>query len=270
MTVHTIEGGGGVELAVEETGTGRPILFVHGFSQSRRCWRPQFESSLAEEFRLIALDNRGHGESEKPRDAYDDPALWAADIEAVIDELGLEDIVLVGWSYGSLIALDYLSTIGTDAVAGFNLVGGVSEIGTETGTERLGSAYLDLLDGFVSTDAAASVAAMREFVDVCVADSLSLDEQYYMLGYNVVVPPFVRDALRDRTVRHDAMLADLDVPALVTHGEEDAVVVPEAAREYADLLPDASLSMYPSTGHTPFWERTERYNRELASFAREL
>ena len=267
MGTHRIDGGGDVTLAVEEWGSGRPVLLVHGYSQSRLCWRKQFESDLTEELRLVAPDNRGHGESDKPRDVYDDPELWAEDVHAVITELGLDDLILVGWSYGGLVVLDYLDTFGAERVAGLNLVGGVTEIGTETGTARLGSNYIDLLDGFVSADTEESIETMRQFVDLSVSEDLPLAERYYMLGYNVVVPPHVRDSLRDRTVRHDSTLESLDVPTLLTHGRADAVVVPEAAREYADLADDATLSMYPETGHSPFWERPERYNRELRSFA---
>lgn len=266
MVSRTIDGGGDVTLAVEDAGSGRPVVFVHGYSQSRLCWRNQFESDLADDFRLVALDIRGHGESDKPHDAYGDSELWAEDVRSVLTELELDDVVLVGWSYGGLVVLDYIEAFGTDRVAGINLVGGVSEIGTETGTARLGSEYIDLIEGFVSTDAEVSVRTLRKFVDLCVYGELSPADRYYMLGYNVVVPPHVRDALRDRTVRHDSDLAALDVPVLLTHGEADAVVVPAAAREYAELIDDAALSMFPETGHSPFWERPERFHRELRDF----
>jgi pimeloyl-ACP methyl ester carboxylesterase len=269
MPVHRIDGGGNVTLAVEDRGTGRPILLVHGYSQSRMCWRHQFDSHLTDEFRLVAPDNRGHGDSDKPRDEYDDSQLWAEDIRSIVRELDLDDVVLVGWSYGGLVVLDYLEAFGTDGVAGLNFVGGVSEIGTETGTARLGSAYIDLLDGFVSTDAEESTETMHAFVDLCVEGDLSPADRYYMLGYNVVVPPHVRESLRDRTVAHDSTLEALDVPVLLTHGDEDAVMVPGTVEEYTALLEDATVSTYPDTGHTPFWERPERFNRELRAFVRD-
>jgi pimeloyl-ACP methyl ester carboxylesterase len=267
METHTIDGSGDVSLAVSTAGSGQPVVLVHGYSQSRHCWRPQFESDLTDDLRLIAMDNRGHGESDKPRDAYDDSDLWAGDLDALLTEFGLDDVVLVGWSYGGLVVLDYIEAFGTDRVAGLNFVGGVSEIGTETGTARLGEGYIDLLDGFVATDAEESVRAMEDFVDLCVYEELSPADRYYMLGYNVAVPPHVREDLRDRTLTHDDELAELDVPVLVTHGEEDAVMVPECAHEYVELIDSATLSMYPETGHTPFWERPERFNRELREFA---
>ncbi|SDN23911.1 Pimeloyl-ACP methyl ester carboxylesterase [Halogranum gelatinilyticum] len=269
MRTHTVRGGNDVALHVREAGRGRPILFVHGFSQSLLSWRHQFESSLTDEFRLVAFDSRGHGESDKPRDAYDDSELWAQDVRAVITELGLDDVILVGWSYGGLVVLDYVDSFGTDRLTGVTLVGAISTIGTDTATERLGPEYLELVSGFVSTDVEESTATMRQFVDLCVFDDLDPDDHYFMLGYNVVVPPHVRDSLRDRTVSHDAELEALDVPVLLTHGTEDAVVLPEASEAYADRVADAELSWYPETGHTPFWEQPARFNRELRAFARE-
>lgn len=168
MVCHTIDGGGDVTLAVEEVGSGQPVVLVHGYSQSRLCWRNQFESDLTNDFRLVAMDNRGHGESDKPRDAYAESELWAEDVRSVLTELELDDVILVGWSYGGLVVLDYIEAFGTDRVTGLNLVGGVSEIGTETGNARLGSEYIDLIEGFVSTDAKTSVKTLLEFVDLCV------------------------------------------------------------------------------------------------------
>ncbi|HEY6743342.1 MAG TPA: alpha/beta fold hydrolase [Lapillicoccus sp.] len=76
---HRVPGGNGVALQVEETGNheGRPVLFVHGISQCRLAWSRQLRSALGRDLRLVAMDLRGHGLSEKPRDDYGDPAVWA-------------------------------------------------------------------------------------------------------------------------------------------------------------------------------------------------
>ena len=82
MKTYTVTGGGGLRLHVQETGNpnGRPILFIHGFSQCRLAWNKQMHSDLAKDFRLVAMDIRGHGLSEKPRDVYGDSKLWADDV----------------------------------------------------------------------------------------------------------------------------------------------------------------------------------------------
>ena len=157
MEYHDVTGGGGVRLRVADAGRGgRPILFVHGYTQSHLAWVRQLRSELADDYRLVALDNRGHGASEKPGDGYADPSLWADDLTGVIEELDLADPVLVGWSYGGLILSDYLATRGTDRIAGLVFAGAISKLGTEDALAVIGEDFLDLVDGFESTDAETS------------------------------------------------------------------------------------------------------------------
>lgn len=272
MESHEVTGGGGITLNVDETGNldGPPILFIHGYTQSRLSWDKQLHSDLTEEFRLVAMDDRGHGESEKPEDAYADSELWADDVQAVIDELDLDGPVLVGWSYGGLIISDYLSVHGTDDIAGANYVGAVSKLGTDAANAVVGQAFFDRVAGFLSEDAAESIAALSAFIEDCVYGDLSPQDHYYLLGFNAVVPPYVRAGLLDREVEHDDVLAELDVPVLFTHGEEDVIVLPAASEEHARLVPDSEKSYYPEVGHSPFWEAPERFNRELRSFVNGL
>src|SRR6476661_6744624 len=107
MQRHRVRGGEGLQLHVREWGKpdGPPILFIHGWSQNHLCWGKQYESELAEEFRLIALDLRGHGMSEAPLAAehYTNSKLWADDVAAIIEQLHLDHTVLVGWSYGAFV-----------------------------------------------------------------------------------------------------------------------------------------------------------------------
>ena len=99
MKTHTVRGGSGLRLHVREWGKadGPPILFIHGLSQNHLCWAKQYESALADEFRLVACDLRGHGMSEAPLELehYTDSQLWADDVAAIIEELALDRPVLV-------------------------------------------------------------------------------------------------------------------------------------------------------------------------------
>ncbi|WP_159901467.1 alpha/beta fold hydrolase [Salinirussus salinus] len=268
MNSHTISGGGGVDLRVDETGNpdGRPVLFVHGYSQSRLCWSRQLESELADDFRLVAMDNRGHGRSDKPEGAYADSALWAEDVHSVIEGLDLDQPVLVGWSYGGLVISDYLGEYGDEHVAGINLVGAISKNGTGDAMAVIGEDFTDRVPGFESTDIEESVATLERFLRDCMYAEPSPEDLSFMLGYNVLVPPRVRTALHSRTVTHDDDLRAVEVPVLVTHGEADGIVLPAAAEEHADLIETAETSFYPEVGHSPFWEATERFNRELREF----
>jgi non-heme chloroperoxidase len=123
MKTYKITGGGGIQLHVVETGNpkGNPILVIHGLSQCWLTWSRQLNSELAEDCRLVAMDMRGHGLSDKPREGYADSALWANDVNAVIRGLGLDHPLLCGWSYGPLVILDYVRHYGEDGISGLNL-----------------------------------------------------------------------------------------------------------------------------------------------------
>ena len=133
MKMHTVPGGGGLQLHVREWGKadGPAILFIHGWSQNHLSWAKQYESSLADEFRLVAYDLRGHGMSEAPLEPehYTDERLWADDVAAIIDQLGLVRPVLVGWSYGPFVISDYVRAHGQDQISAINFVDGGVKLG---------------------------------------------------------------------------------------------------------------------------------------------
>jgi len=145
MKAQRVAGGGGVQLHVVETGNpeGRPIVFIHGASQCWLQWSRQMNSSLADEHRLVALDMRGHGLSDKPRDGYNDSKLWADDINKVIDALNLDLPVLGGWSYGPLVFLDYIRHYGESRLGGLHFVGAVTKLGSEEAMSVLTPEFLN-------------------------------------------------------------------------------------------------------------------------------
>jgi len=270
MRTRTVTGGGGVEIHVEEHGPAdaHPLLLIHGFSQSRLAWTPQFESALADDYRLVAMDLRGHGASETPSepDAYRDSTLWADDVRAVIEGCNLDAPTLVGWSYGGLVVSDYLATHGDGAVSGVVLVGAITEKGTADADRFAGEQFVALGPGFRSTDVEESVDTLGQFVRLCVEEPLDDADFYRALGYNVAVPPFVRAVMQDRTVEHAATLADVETPILLVHGEDDPVVRSAAAAKHVDLFPNAELKLYADVGHTPFFEAPDRFEADLRAF----
>src|SRR5713101_3970695 len=189
MKHHMVSGGGGIQLHLVETGnsSGRPIVFVHGFSQCCLAWTRQMNSALAENYRLVAIDMRGHGLSDKPGEGYSDSQLWADDVQAVIQALDLNHSILCGWSYGPLVILDYLRHYGEDGIRGINFVGGVTKLGSEEAVSVLGGEFLSHVPGFFSTDAQVSIKALDSLVRMFFAHELPVEEHYLMLGYNAWV-----------------------------------------------------------------------------------
>src|SRR5262245_47626933 len=186
MTSHFIVGGGGTRLHVLETGNpnGQPILFIHGFSQCHLCWSRQLNSDLATDHRLVAMDLRGHGLSDKPPDAYGDSKLWADDVHAVLDTLGLEQAVLTGWSYGPLLILDYIRHYGESAIGGIHFIGGITKLGSEAALSVLSAEFLGHVPGLLSMDAGESVRALEALMDLAFESDLTPEERYMALGWN--------------------------------------------------------------------------------------
>jgi non-heme chloroperoxidase len=272
MKAHTVRGGGGLRLHVREWGRpdGPPILFLHGWSQNHLCWARQYESGLADEFRLVACDLRGHGMSEAPLEPghYTDANLWAADVAAIIEELGLGRPVLVGWSYGGFIISDYVRAYGQDRIAAINFAEGAVKLGEAAFGTLIGPGFLDHFVAATAADLPTNIAAMRSFVRACVVKPVPDDDIETAVCWNMVVPATIRASLAAREIDCDDVLAALDVPVLVTQGRADTVVLPAMATHILATCPTAEASWYDGVGHVPHLEDPGRFNRELAELTR--
>jgi len=272
MKHHMIAGGGGTQLHVVETGnpSGRPILFIHGISQCWLTWSRQLNSELRDHYRLVAMDIRGHGLSEKPRDAYGDSKLWADDIDAVVHALNLDRPVLCGWSYGPLVILDYVRHYGENHLGGIAFVDGITKLGSEEAISVLTPEFLSLVPGLFSTDVEESTRSLGSLLRLCVVQEPAAEDLYLMLGYNLSVPPAVRKALLSRSFDNDDLLPTLQKPVLIVHGERDPVVKSSVVDQHKASLPHAEVAMIPNAAHAPFWDDAPGFNARLRTFCERL
>jgi pimeloyl-ACP methyl ester carboxylesterase len=263
MKVHLVRGGGGLRLHVREWGKadGPPILFIHGWSQNHLCWARQYESALADEFRLVAYDLRGHGMSEAPLEPehYTDGKLWAEDVAAIIEELHLDRPVLVGWSYGAFVICDFVRAYGQDRIAAIDFVEGAVKLGEAAFGTLIGPGFLDHFVAATADDLPTNIAAMRSFVRACVVKPVPDDDLETAVCWNVVVPAAIRAHLAAREIDCDDVLRALTVPLLVTQGRADSVVLPAMAEHVLATCPTAEASWYEGTGHVPHLENPERF-----------
>ncbi len=268
MIARGIRSSDGLVLAGYEYGNrhGPEILFIHGFSQSSLCWNKQFSSpALANEFRLISFDIRGHGASEKPADIsrYAEDRLFADDVHCVMEAFNLKRPVLVGWSYAGRIVGDYAGAYGTRRIAGINYV--CARTNNDAAYNGPGTDFLGDMRG---NDLDANIRATRAFVRACYEKQPSPEEFETVFDYNMQVPPGIRGAHLSRPASDGGILAKLDVPVLVTQGSEDKLVLRGLGELTAAVVPGARLSIYDGIGHAPFAEDAARFNRELAEFVR--
>jgi pimeloyl-ACP methyl ester carboxylesterase len=264
--------GSDLRLHVREWGraNGPPILFVHGWSMNHLCWARQCEGALADEFRLIAFDLRGHGMSEAPPEPghYTDGKLWAADLAAIIDQLRLDRPVLVGWSYGPFVMCDYIREYGQERIAAMNFAGGATKLGGSAFGTFIGPAFLSHFVGATADDLPTNIATMRSFVRACAVMPIPEDDLETAICSAVAVPAAIRANLAARDLDFDDVLRSLEVPVLLSQGRKDAVVLPAMAEHILETCSTAEVSWYDAAGHAPFLEEPERFNRELAELTR--
>ncbi|MEL6220611.1 MAG: alpha/beta hydrolase [Pseudomonadota bacterium] len=270
---HRVTGAGGVGLAVRETGPedAPAILLIHGWSQAALCWSKQFRGPLAERFRLVAPDLRGHGASDKPDDPalYRTSRLWAEDMRAVVDSLGLGRPVLVGWSMGGRVLGDWLEHFGDADLSGIVLTGAGARSGALADPDVMARRKPDVEAlGMYEDDLEAQIDAAIAFVKACVAAPLSKRDLAFMVGYNMLVPPHIRKAARLRDADNREDLAAVTCPALVIQGAAERLCLTPMYEEVMASLPEHAQGLvYPGCGHAPFWEDAPRFDADLGAFA---
>ncbi|MEX0351157.1 MAG: alpha/beta fold hydrolase [Paracoccaceae bacterium] len=273
MRQHRITGHGGVGLEVFDLGPedAPPILLIHGWSQHHLSWTRQYQ--LAEEFRLIMPDLRGHGASDKPDapEAYDHSLPWAEDLAAIIDALSLNRPLLVGWSMGGAVAGDYVKHFGDQLISGFCMVDSFATTGSHMATEARDARRADeavMAAGMTTADQSANLSATLGFVRACFHRQPEPDDLARIVGFNMLCPPHVREAARQRDEDYRPHLSQMSVPALVLWGAHDRPAPPIVGQEAAAAIPAAKSLVYEDCGHSPFWEESDRFNTDLRQFAR--
>ncbi len=267
MISHTVTSSDGTRLFVREAGNpkGRPIVLIHGWSQHHLCWSKQLSSDLTENFRLIAPDLRGHGASGKPEDpeAYNHSKPWADDINAIIQQLELDNPILVGWSMGGWVVFDYLRAYGNAKISGIVTIGSSIAMNPEVAARRHRDAQAK---GMYSSDQQEALEATIKFVKACVSSPLSKHDLAFMVGFNMLCPPKVRADCRLRVEDYSETAEDLTKPAMIIHGEAERVCVTSMFEEMCSAMPQATVLKYPGCGHAPFWENSDKFNNDLAEF----
>lgn len=263
---YTVTAPDGVTLAVQEAGdpAGPAVVFVHGLLGSHLSWDAQVSSPLLQRYRLITYDLRGHGLSDKPAElqAYTDGRRWADDLAAVIAASGARDPVLVGWSLGAAVATNYLAAYGDARIAGAVYVGGVIELNAAQIT-----AHPDVYRDLVSADLKTHLDAERAFLALCFQTPPDPVTFQRLLANAALAAPQMQAAVPSMTIAAQTGLGGMRKPLLLIYGARDALVQAGPSMDRAKgLNPRLRSAVYADSGHAPFVEEAERFNRDLATF----
>ncbi|HEY7636739.1 MAG TPA: alpha/beta fold hydrolase, partial [Gemmatimonadales bacterium] len=256
----------GVSLAVDIRGEGPAVLLVHGYPYDHTIWAAQM--AALEGYMRIAPDLRGMGRSDAPDLGYS-MATYAADLAALLDAIGVGDVVLCGLSMGGYIAFEFLRSW-RRRVRGLVLV--------DTRAEA------DSPEGRRARDAAAALARERgaaAIADEALPKSLTpftlthAPETAQRVRAMMAATPVAGivgalGAMRDRA-DSTALLPTLsDLPTLILVGELDQLTPPARAQAMADAIPGSRCIIIPEAGHLSSVEAADRVTRALLEFLRSL
>ena len=130
--------------------------------------------------------------------------------------------------------------------------------------------FVSLVPGFFATGVEDSVRSLGSLLRLCFAQELSPEERYLMLGYDLSVPPYVRQALLSRSLDNDDLLPRIRKPVLITQGASDKVVKRSAVDQQKSRLAHAQIYIMPNAGHAAFWDDAAVFNQRLRAFCENL
>jgi non-heme chloroperoxidase len=261
-----------IEIHYEDHGAGEPIVLIHGYPLNGNSWERQERELLASGFRVISYDRRGFGSSSQPTVGYDYDT-FAADLNALLEHLDLNDVVLAGFSMGTGEVTRYLGAYGSARVRKAALLGAIPPFLLKTDDNPEG------VDGGVFEEIKAAIvkdryAWFKDFFDNFYnVDKLMperITEQAWQASFNVAAgaSPYASYACVDTWLtdfRED--LPKIDVPVLVVHGTDDRILpfAATAARLPA-LIDDLKLVEVEGGPHNIGWTHPEQVNAALLEF----
>ena len=263
----------GVSLFVEELGDGFPLFVLHGgpgFDHS--MFRPWLDP-LSDEFRLLYVDERGQGKSDRVDPATLTLEVFAHDVDLLAEALGLEAYALLGHSFGAIITTAHAIELGT--AAAYVISGGGD---SSAGLEQDVAASLDAMG-----DEKEAIAESWELEKTCTTDEemLALWRAQMPMHFAGEPPPgFGEDTVFSPDVlRHFANVGygDFDFvpylhhvrrPTLVAVGEHDQVTTPRAARVLHEGIAGSEFALIRGTGHMSYVESRDSYLDAVRAFLR--
>jgi pimeloyl-ACP methyl ester carboxylesterase len=252
----------GLDIFYEDEGTGTPILLGHSFLCSGAMWRLQMPV-LSERARVINMDYRGHGKSNRVQAPFGVEDLVDDGI-ALLDHLEVEKAVWGGLSIGGMVSMRAAIRY-PERVLGLMLF--ATHAGAENPAKKMQYRAMGLMIRLFGMRPLAPSVARLMFGRTTRKTNRELVAEWkrYFAGNHVQTVLFFLQALLGRESVLE-QLAEVRVPSLVVTGTEDAAIDPRLSREIADALPDSRLVEIPGAGHLCALERPAEVSHAIIEY----
>jgi pimeloyl-[acyl-carrier protein] methyl ester esterase len=254
----------GISLHYETAGSGPPLVFLHGWLMSGRVWH--YQQQLADRFRVITIDLRGHGSSAPGGDFSLDSL--AGDLDELFAALQLDAATLIGWSMGAQLAL-HASSMLKNRLEAVVLIGGTPCFCVKPDYPH-GLAAVEARGMGLRLKRNMTVTAGEFFKGMFAAGEVTPAQFRDIAAHTVAKLPEMSSALAALETLANAdlrpVLPAITLPVLLVHGTADTICLPGASQFMAEQLPHAELHLLDGLGHAPFLSRSEQFNTILQRF----
>jgi pimeloyl-ACP methyl ester carboxylesterase len=273
-------GVGGITLVADEwnrdtRGAGRPsILMLHGGGQNRHSWKNTGQILADSGYHVVALDSRGHGDSDRAPGADYAIETLTADVLQVLEAIG-GPVVLIGASMGGLTGILVADSAGPAKVAGLVLVDVVPRY-EKNGSARIRDFMLTNLKGFGSLEEAADAVSAylphreKPRSPEGLRKNLRLRDGRWYWHWDPAFMTAPGDDPELRTEHFEQAAADLQVPVLLIRGKLSDVVSPEGVKHFLATVPRAEFVELSNAGHTAAGDDNDAFSDAVVTFVRRL
>jgi len=261
-----------VNIYYEDSGKGLPVVFIHGWPLSGSMWEYQVTQLPQQGLRCITYDRRGFGKSDRPFSGYDYNTL-AGDLKAVLDELDLHKVSLVGFSMGGGKIAKYFSLYGGERVAKVVLISAVVPYMLQTADNPDGvpqEAFDKMLKEITDDRPTFLEAFNKDFYGTIllnrpVSDAYLANALTQALNASPVATIECARSFSSTDFRQDIL--KINVPTLIIHGDKDKTVPIKATGEQAaQNINGAVLKVYEGAPHGLWFTEKDKLNQDLIDF----
>jgi non-heme chloroperoxidase len=261
-----------VNIYYEIHGTGKPVVFIHGWPLSGQMWEYQMTALPQNGLQCIFYDRRGFGRSDRPYSGYDYNSL-AGDLKCLLDELNLDDVTLVGFSMGGGEIAKYFSLYAGARVSKVVLISAVLPymLKTDKNPDGVPREVFEKMEEAMTTDRPTFLEGFNKdfygegLLGGPVTDAYLLASLNKAMDASPIATVQCARSFAFTDFSND--IASINVPTLVIHGDKDKTVPIKATGERsAQMIAGAVLKVYEGAPHGLWFTDRDRLNKDLLEF----